>query len=162
MTSLMKHRLIKGALLALFAAFILALTVPAAEAAEYWKAKYERFSATAGETLAVGDVVYIKGDDGEAYKADSDGSSTYPAVGIVGKGGAGDTTVEIVTRGILAGQTAASPGAKVYLSTTAGGLTTTCPASGEQPMGFVLPGTGASSTDYFVSVRIPQSAGASW
>ena len=162
MKQTLKNRLIKGALMALFLAVILVLTAPAAQAAEYWKAKYERFSATAGAALSVGDVVYIKGSDGEAYKADSDGSSTYPAVGIIGKGGASEATVEIITRGILAGQTAASPGVKVYLSTTAAALTTTCPASGEQPMGFVLPGTAASSTDYFISVRIPQSAGASW
>ena len=108
-------RFLRLGLMALMVVILIAAVMPqAANAAEYWKAKYERFSATIGETLATGDVVYIKGSDGEAYKADADDSNKRPAVGIVDKGGSSGTA-EIVVRGILAGQTAASPGPRLFL-----------------------------------------------
>ena len=155
-------RFLRGGLTALMVVFLFVALMPqAANAAEYWKAKYERFSATAGTALAAGDVVYLLGSDGEAYKADADDSAKRPAVGIIAKGGSSDATVEIVVRGILAGQTAASPGARLFLSTTAGALTTTAPTNA-QSLGFVLPGTADSSTTYYITVVIPSSAGAAY
>ena len=154
-------KFLKLGLMALMVVFLLVAVMPqTGQAAEYWKAKYERFSATIGETLATGDVVYIKGSDGEAYKADADDSAARPAVGIVDKGGSSGTA-EIVVRGILAGQTAASPGARLFLHTTAGALSTTAPTNA-QMLGFVLPGTAGSSTTYYISVVIPSSAGAAY
>lgn len=148
-------------IMALAMIMIMLFSVPAFAAG--WQQKYERFSATAGETLATGDVVCIKGSDGLAYKADADDSSLRPAVGIIGKGGATDATVEIVTRGVLTGQTAASPGARFFLSTTAGGKTITSP-NNSQVLGWVMPpaGGGASSTTYYVDVQLPQTPGAGY
>jgi hypothetical protein len=101
----MKTYLRKGWSLIIALAIMTAMMVMAtnAQAAEYWKAKYEKFSATAGETLATGDVVCILATNSYAYKAGADASTLRPAVGVVGKGGASGAVVEIVTRGILAG-----------------------------------------------------------
>ncbi len=131
----------------------------AAKATSSWQAKYTRFSATAGETLAVGNVVCIKSTDGKAYLASNADTTLRPAVGIVDKGGSSGYTVEIVATGILAGQTSASPGATVYLS-TAGGLTTTV-ANYAQKVGWVLPGTAGTnySTKYFISIGSASTGG---
>lgn len=157
----MKSYFKKTAIIALLMLFALALAMPAI-AAEYFKQKVVRFSATAGETLAAGDIVCIKGSDGEAYKADANDSNLRPAVGVIGKGGAGDTTVEIVAIGVLAGQPAASPGARLFLSETAATFTTTGPTNA-QTLGWVLPGASAtSSTNYFINVTVPSSGGAAY
>jgi len=148
------------AILALIAAF----SVPQANAAEYWKQVHVRFSATAGETLAVGDVVCIAAADGYAYKADANDSSLRPAVGIVNKGASAAAKVEIAVMGILAGQTAASPGYRLFLSETAAALTTTAPTNA-QGLGWVMEGAtvgGASSTDYFINIQMPMSTGAAY
>ncbi len=131
--------------------------------AEDWQQKYVRFSAIAGETLVTGDVVCIAAADGYAYKADANDSSLRPAVGIIAKGGTTGHTVEIVTIGVLTGQTAASPGVRVFLSTTAGALMATAPTNA-QPMGWVLPGAAAAatSTTYYISVVTPSTAGAGY
>lgn len=132
-------------------------------AAGSWKQVYTRFPATAGETLATGNVVCISGSDGKAYKADANDSALRPAVGIVGKGGATGATVEIVVSGVLAGQTAVTPGLRVFLSETAGTLTTTGPTNA-QPVGFVMPGSAGAttSTTYFINVVPPSSNGAGY
>lgn len=140
------------------------VAIQSAVATEVWKQKFARFSATAGETLAIGDVVYIKTADGEAYKADADNSAARPAVGVIGKGGGSDATVEIVTQGILGGQTAASPGVRLFLSTTAGAIdySGTAPTN-EQCLGFVMPDAdGGQSGVYYISVQMPQNDGAGY
>ena len=81
-------------------AIVLFVAAPQALAAEYWLKIYERFSATAGETLAVGDAVCIKASDSKAYKADANDANLRPAIGVIGKGGASAATVEIVVRGV--------------------------------------------------------------
>lgn len=144
----------------------LALALPAAHAGEVWKQKFVRFSATAGETLAIGDVVCIKNADGKAWKADADSSTLRPAVGVIDKGGAADATVEIVVEGILAGQTELSEGYRLFLSETGGAMTTTGPTNA-QTVGFVLPAasgdTGPSkSSRYFIKVAQPTSGGAGY
>jgi len=149
-------------LITLVAFVAIAVFATQCAAAEYWKNKYVRFSATAGETLATGDTVCIKGSDGKAYKADANSSSLRPAVGMIGKGGAANTTVEVIPLGVLAGQTAISPGARLFLSETAGALTTTAPTNA-QAMGFGASVVSASSTtDYFISIMIPTSSGAGY
>lgn len=135
-----------------------------ADAAEYFKKAYVRFAVTAGETLAVGDVACIKTSDGYAYKADANDSALRPAVGVVKKGASSGSKAEIVIMGVLAGQSTASAGARVFLSETAGALTTTAPTNA-QPVGFVMEGATAgdeSSTDYFIMIAIPSSAGAAY
>jgi len=151
--------------LAVFTILLLVLVLASlASAAAHWKQKYVRFSATAGETVATGNVVCIK-SDGLVYKADSDDSTLRPAVGVIGKGGATNATVEIVVEGIITGQTAVTPGFRVYLSETAGAMTTTAPTNA-QPIGWVLPGdtsaTLATSGIYYVKIQMPVSTGAGY
>lgn len=99
-----------------------------------------RIKLTAGEALSTGDVVHIK-SDGKAYTADSDGSSTFPARGVVGKGGASGATVEILFSGaVIGGFSSLTPGATQYLSATAGEVTETAPTN-EQPCGFAVSAT---------------------
>jgi|GEM_PF-1456667 len=142
----------------LLMAFFLA---PQSQAAERWKTKFMRFSATAGagQTLVTGDVVCFASVDGRVYKADADDPSRRPAVGVIDKGGTEGSTVEIVISGILAGQTDASAGSPLYLSTTAGALTTTKGTGADayvQVLGVVMQGlTGeidnvSESTMYFI------------
>ena len=155
-----RKRLIFGALIV---ALVMLLAAPQVFAGEVWKQKFTRFSAIAGETLAIGDVVCIAAADSQAYKADANDASLRPAVGVIGKGGAVNTTVEIITSGILAGQTANSPGYRLYLSETAGAMTTTEPTN-PQILGWVLPGTvdTATSTTYYIDVRPQPSTGAAY
>ena len=146
-------------------AFLLwVLLVPSAYAAEYFKQAFGRFSATAGATLATGDVVCIAGSDGYAYKADANDSDKRPAIGVIRKGAASGSKVEIIFVGALSGQTAASPGARLFLSETAGAMTTTAPTNA-QALGWVLPGSTAgasSSTHYFINIDIATSTGAGY
>jgi hypothetical protein len=139
------------------------LSLPAM-AAETWKQIHTRFSAIAGETLVTGDVVCIVGATGYAWKADADDSALRPAVGVIAKGGTVGQTIEIVVVGTLAGQTAASPGVRVFLSAaTAGAITATAPTNA-QALGWVMPGAAAAatSTTYFIMVNTPSSAGAAY
>jgi hypothetical protein len=152
-----------------FAVFMLAILLSVmlalpAMAAETWKQINTRFSAIAGETLVTGDVVCIVGATGYAWKADADDAALRPAVGVIGKGGTAGHVVEIVVVGTLAGQTAASPGVRLYLSAaTAGAITATAPTNA-QALGWVLPGAAAAatSTTYFINVNAPSSAGAAY
>lgn len=135
--------------------------VQTAEATEYWKGKFVRFYATAGESIALGDVVCIASNDSYAYKADADDPGKRFAVGVAGAAAATGASVEIVVSGIITGQTAASVGSKLFLSTTAGALTTTGNEWGQQ-LGVVIEGTttektAKESTTYFISV-LPMSA----
>ncbi|MBW2606129.1 MAG: hypothetical protein JRD05_00690 [Deltaproteobacteria bacterium] len=150
----MLRRLKIPGILAVIFALLALLVVSQANAAEYWKQKFEYFSAEAGEALVVGDVVCVKPADGEIYKADADDGDLRPAIGVIGEGGAADTIVQVVTRGILAGQTSASPGSRLYLSETAGAFTTTQPTN-PQCLGWVLPNYTASnaSDEYFLDIE---------
>lgn len=135
-------RLFSALIMALLMAVILA--VPA-QAASYWSSKFVRFSATAGETLATGNVVIIKDADGYAWKADANGVNLYPAVGVIGKGGAAGSKVEIVVFGILAGQTSLSESGPGYLSETPGAITQSSPAYSQQI------GIAISETEYLIN-----------
>jgi len=139
------------------------LSITDASAVESWRQKWVRFAATAGETLAIGDVVCIKNSDGKAYKADADDSDKRPAVGVIGKGGAANASVEIITVGILAGQSALSTGFRLFLSTGAGAYTVSAPTNA-QIVGWVMPTAGSTttSTTYFINVMPPTSTGAAY
>lgn len=147
----------------LLAVFVMAFLLAGPVLAANWQQKYERFSATAGETLATGNVVCISGSDGKAYKADADDAAKRPAVGVIGKGGASGAKVEIITRGMIAGMAAATAGGRLYLSTTAGALMNTAPTNA-QALGFVVPPDPAATagTVYFIKVQIPTSLGAGY
>jgi len=111
-----------------------------ADAALYWSQKFVRFSATAGETLATGQVVTIKDADGYAWKADADDAALRPAVGVIGKGGTAGQSVEVVIYGILEGSSSLSKSAPGYLSETAGAITQSSPAYSQQ-IGFAISAT---------------------
>lgn len=160
----MRHKnTILGRILIVMAIMMLVLLTVSPADAINWKAKYTRFSAVAGETLATGDVVCISGTDSKAYLADANDSSLRPAVGVIGKGGASGATVEIIVEGIVTGMTAKSPGARVFLSETAGDFTTTEPTN-SQVLGWVLPGTSgsSSSTTYYIKVQAPNTPSAGY
>jgi len=142
---------------------ILAVMASVPAFAAGWQAKYERFSGTAGATLGVGDVVCISGADGKVYKADADDAAKRPAVGVIGKGGAAGAKVEIITRGIISGMTAATSGNRIFLSATAGKTVDTAPTNA-QLLGFVLPPETAAATNtvYYINVQLPASTGAGY
>lgn len=152
-------------IMVVFITILMALAFAApVSAAENWAQMFVRFSGVAGETVAIGDIVCIAAADGQIYKADADSSTRRPAIGVIGKGGAAEATVEIVVMGILEGQEAASPGTRLYLSTGAGAFAYATTGY-DQVVGWVLPGTTdtATSTRYFIQVTPPIiSDGASW
>lgn len=87
---------------------------------------------TAGEALAANEAAYISDGSGgltagRAYKADADNtySSTEPIVGLVVADIAAGETGTMRTGGRMAGFIGLTVGAAYYLSTTAGGITTT-------------------------------------
>lgn len=110
-------------------ATVLALLVVFAGPAMSYTVKqvYARISAVAGETLTTGHLVCIKDADGYAWKADADAAALRPAIGIIGKGGASGSTVEIIVQGRLSGWSGLSEGAWLYLSETAGAATQSAP-----------------------------------
>lgn len=118
-----------------------------ATAAVFWSQKYVRFSATAGETLATGDVVTIKDADGYAYLADANDAALRPAVGVIGKGGASGASVEIVVFGVLDGNTSLTESGPGYLSETAGDITQSAPSYSQQ-IGFAI-----STTQYLINCQ---------
>jgi hypothetical protein len=84
---------------------------------------------TYGESLTPGDAVYYK-SDGKVYKADADGVSTYPCIGLaLETASSGSHTV--LLGGIYRDDTRFNwtVGGVIYLSTTAGGLTQTQPSA---------------------------------
>lgn len=125
-------------------------------AVEVFKQKWVYFSATAGEALSIGDVVYLNSSDGEVYKADADDSTKRPPVGVVGTIAADGASVMVVRQGILGGQTSATSGDQLFLSTTAGAID----YDGDTPLtgnsffniGFVMPGSSGASTDYYIDI----------
>jgi hypothetical protein len=132
----------------IFAVMIFAvLFAMPAQAAVYWSQKFARFSATAGETLATGDVVTIKDADGYAYLADANDAALRPAAGVVGKGGASGASVEIVVSGVLEGNTSLTESGPGYLSETAGDITQSAPAYSQQ-VGYAI-----SSTAYLINCQ---------
>ena len=118
-----------------------------ADAAYSVKQIFARFSATAGETLATGNVAMLKDADGYAYKADANDAALRPAVGIIGKGGASGSTVEIIVMGVMSGWSALSEGLPGYLSETAAAVTQSSPAYSQQ-VGYAI-----TATTYFFSFQ---------
>jgi hypothetical protein len=138
--------------------FIMAMFVCVVYGGSFWQVKNARFSGTAGETLTVGQVVCIKASDNKIYKAKADDASLRPAVGVIGKGGTSGALVEIVTDGIIAGMSNATPGGRLYLDTTAGGITTSAP-NAPQVIGFGLPGSAANvTTTYKIQMFLAANA----
>jgi len=125
------------------AVMMIMLAAPEAQAAYTVRQTWVRFSATAGETLATGDVVAIKDADGYAYEADANAATLRPAMGIIGKGGASGATVEIIIQGILDGWSTLSEGTYGYLSETPSLVTQSAPSYAQ------VIGVAVSTTAYY-------------
>lgn len=83
----------------------------------------------AGATLTKGDVVYVK-SDGKVYKADADGSSTYPALFLVDQNVDSGADVQLLGVGMMKDSDwDFTIGGILYLSTTPGSMTQTAPTS---------------------------------
>lgn len=152
---------ITGALVAVL--FFLSIAVMPAEATGRFTFKTLRFRAIAGEAITTNQTVCILATDGKAYKADADASTLRPCVGVAANTAASGADVEIVAIGIMEEMTSASPGARLFLSTTAGAMTTTEPTY-SQAIGWVMPPAASSSgsTKYLIYIMVPASPGAGY
>lgn len=86
-----------------------------------------------GATIAQWDVVYFDGTAGEFLLADADGSGTRLAFGLAVAATTDGNPISIIREGFIRNDAYAwTPGARLYLSTTAGAITATAPsASGD-------------------------------
>ena len=92
------------------------------------------FAAKAGEALAKGEVVYVSGVSGNTpvvSKADANDASKMPAYGLAEDAASLNAAVNIVTFGTLYDfdTSSFSAGDTVYVSNTAGAITSTAPAT---------------------------------
>jgi hypothetical protein len=99
---------------------------------------------TAGENLALNDIVYVKTSDGKYYKADKDAEESADAVGItlaiISQNATGDIAVgsKLVTNVVWSW----TPGSVLYLSGTQGAITATLPTTGYvKPLGYAITAT---------------------
>jgi hypothetical protein len=90
------------------------------------------FKGQAGEALSKGDVVYISGISGNTTvvsKADADDAAKMPAFGIIAEDASNNASATVYTFGSLTGldTSSFSEGDELFVSTTAGALTSTAP-----------------------------------
>lgn len=87
-----------------------------------------KVSMTAGESLAAGDVCYLK-SDGKMWKADADDTDTYPALALALATISADASGEFLLKGFFRDDSYTNTvGGSIYLDTTAGGITQTAPS----------------------------------
>ena len=89
-------------------------------------------SFTAGETLAYGDICYMKAADGKLWKAQADGTAAEAEaryICIVAAGIAVDVAGLFARAGWVSGLSGGTAGSRAWLSATAGGSTTTTPTA---------------------------------
>lgn len=86
-------------------------------------------SMTYGESITKGDLLYFK-SDGKVYKADANGTSTYPVMGLA-LASASSGSNNVLLHGVYRDDSRynLTVGGVVYLSTTAGSETQTQPAA---------------------------------
>lgn len=83
-----------------------------------------------GATIAQWDVVYFDGTAGEFLLADADGSGTRLAFGLAVAATTDGNPISIIREGFIRNDAYAwTPGARLYLSTTAGAITATAPST---------------------------------
>jgi len=89
------------------------------------------FSFIAGETLVIGETVYIH-TDGEVYESDANNVAKMPAVGICVGAGSNGSAVDVLVQGIMhdtsAFPTFSTVGQDVFVSGTLGEITATAPS----------------------------------
>jgi hypothetical protein len=106
-------------------------------------------SGLAGENLTAGKIVYLKESDSRWYMADADLTATFNELQL-GMAQAIATTgnsVNILTSGIDFNRSGLTPGAKYYLSNTAGAISTT-PGTNTVFLGWAL-----TATSFFFNAR---------
>ncbi len=84
----------------------------------------------AGETITAGQIVYMDGTTGEWMLADANAAGEFPALGMAAESGTDGNAMDVLVRGIARLDTWSwtNEGVKLYLSTTAGGMTETRPS----------------------------------
>lgn len=83
---------------------------------------------TAGENLAINDLVYQSKIDGKIYKASNNNDDKVDVLGFVRKAALINNTVEVITSGVIKGFTALSVGNLYYLELS-GAITSTAPST---------------------------------
>lgn len=100
---------------------------------------------SASEALAAGDLVNLWTDAGTVKARKADATTTgKEAVGFVTASVASGTDATVYFDGTISGLTGLTPGARCYLATTAGGVTTTAPSGAGnivQEVGYALSAT---------------------
>jgi len=108
-------------------------------------------SLIAGETLVFGDPVYVK-SDGSVWKADADGTSTYPSVGISAGAATATNAVTVLLLGVARNDAWSwTVGGIVYLSTGAG-LTQTQPSTTDNVIQVI--GIATAATRIYVNPQL--------
>ena len=112
-----------------------------------------RITATLGETVSAYDTLYLNANN-KFYKAIADGSS-QPALGLAVEGGDLDDEIRLHVMGEITNTswTWATPGAKLYLSTTvSGAITDVEPGSNIQAVGYSLSATKIMFSSVFQNI----------
>ena len=112
-----------------------------------------RITATLGETVVAYNALYLNAD-GKFYKALANGSS-QPALGLAVEGGDLDDEIRLHVMGEITNTswTWATPGAKLYLSTTvSGAITDVEPGSNIQAVGYSLSATKIMFSSVFQNI----------
>ncbi len=97
---------------------------------------------TSGESVTANDIVYFKEADAKWWKADADLTATFNQLqlGVVQETVGADATCSVAISGPVGGFSGLTPGAKYYLSNTAGAISTT-PGSTSVFIGWALNAT---------------------
>jgi len=100
-----------------------------------WLNPEPNFSGQAGEDIDAGEAVCIAADDGLVYLADANDGDRRPCIGFAEVSVEEDEYLTVLGHGQICGATGLTPGATLYLSTTAGAVTQTAPAAYQQAVG---------------------------
>lgn len=113
------------------------------------------FSCNAGESLSLGDVVYIE-TDGKAYKAQADSANTSDAVGLSDRNASANDAILVIANGDVAnGGWSLTAGDRYYLDTSVAGGITSTPPPGATPGTYVVPiGVATSTTKLAVDLKL--------
>jgi len=85
-------------------------------------------TSNAGSSVGIFDAVYIH-SDGELHSADADAVTSMPAIGISLEAKGDGEAMKVLTQGVLRDDTYNfTPGADIFVSTTAGDITATAPS----------------------------------
>lgn len=104
---------------------------------------------TAGENLVYGDLCYLKAADGKAWKADANGTSTYPVLLMATGTINANETGTFLKRGTARQDSWNwTTGSLLYLSTTAGSITATKPSTIDDVIQTVAMALDADTIDF--------------